>query len=162
MTRGVGLVGAALLAVAALAGGCSDDDGSGPRATAPTTTVLVGVDAATLEPGDCLTALPTGAADRVETVPCGRRHRAEVYGTFELPAAGFPGGRAVGRAARNGCGVAYQDYTGEPRDALVDLAFAELVPTAAGWERGERGVVCLAAAPDGRRARGSIADQDAA
>lgn len=135
---------------------CSSDEATAPDR--PPRTTQPGTPLAALGPGTCLARLPDPAADRAAVVDCRRRHRAEVYAVVELEDGPLPGAGVLDRQAADRCARAYADYAGEPVDPTTDRSFAELVPSRAGWDEGERTVVCLALGSGGRSGRGSIAD----
>ena len=67
---------------------------------------------------------------------------------FDLEADGSPSAAEVDALAAGGCTKRYEAYAGEPVDPTTERAFAELVPSSASWEEGDRRVVCLARSSD--------------
>lgn len=143
-----------LVVLVVLAAACSDD---GPPDPQPSTTRAAGTAVDDLEAGTCLAALPEPGSTLVAPVDCTRAHRAEVYAVFDLEADGSPSATEVDALAAGGCTERYEAYAGEPVDPTTERAFAELVPSSASWEEGDRRVVCLALPPGGATAEGSIA-----
>ena len=156
MTRPA-LVAIALFGVVA----CSADDAPDEPPTTTVTTVLPGEAFDELNAGDCLIELPTETTSRVETTPCARQHRAEVYATLDLGAETFPGAGEVSLEAAQRCSTSYERYAGEPIDPTTNQAFAEVVPTAASWGDGDRRVVCLVLPPGGATSEGTVAERAA-
>lgn len=143
-----------LIVLVVLAAACSDDGSADPQ---PSTTTAAGTAVDDLEAGMCLAALPEPGTTRVAPVDCTRGHRAEVYAVYDLEADGSPSVAEIDARAAGGCTERYEAYAGEPVDPTTDQAFAELVPSSASWDEGDRRVVCLALPPGGTTEEGSIA-----
>lgn len=152
--------GAALLLLTyVLLAGCGSSEET--EATTTTTTEPAGVAVDDLVAGDCLSQVPAGPSERVETVPCATEHRAEVYAVFDLEQSDQTEAATVSEDAALGCADRYAAYAGEPIDPTTDRAFSELVPSEESPSDGDRGVVCLVLPPGGAVAPGSIADGSA-
>lgn len=81
----------------------------------------------------------------VDTVDCAATHDFEVFAAFEHEAGtglAFPGDAALIDWSEPLCSSAFQPYVGVAYESSVyyyDIA----IPTAAGWEDGDRGALCL-------------------
>lgn len=102
-----------------------------------------------LEPGTCfddvveLTEEGGGEVGEVPVVDCAQPHDNEVFATFDLEAASFPGDDEVLQLAVDGCLQRFRDYVGsEPQSSRY--AVSHLVPTARTWDvNDDREVVCF-------------------
>jgi uncharacterized protein YjbI with pentapeptide repeats len=100
-----------------------------------------------LRPGQCI---DSGAnALTVTVLSCGGPHDAEVFATFSLPAAAWPGTSAVQLDASNGCVSRFDSYL-NPQLATADLTQEYIYPNRAAWQAGERTVVCEVRAVSGQ------------
>lgn len=132
--------------------GCTSGDDDAPAASASTAApVQAGPVAATeLVPGDCVSGLVLGAAERVtvdavRVVGCDETHELEVFSTFELTPAdldtqdpGYPGQQRIVSAADLGCGARLQEL-GEVAETVGLIA---VWPTPESWVTGDRTVAC--------------------
>jgi hypothetical protein len=110
------------------------------------------VDVFTTQPGECFDSIEDDP-DRVKLLPCDEPHDAEVFAVVDHPNEGFPGVTALDSFGANECGdrlVDIEDETG------IELSAQWTYPTSAGWEDGERIVVCSAADPDGEKLESSV------
>jgi hypothetical protein len=100
-----------------------------------------------LRPGQCIDS--GSDALKFTVLSCARPHDAEVFATFTLPAAAWPGASAVRVDAGNGCASRFDSYI-DPQLAAASLTQAYVYPNHAAWQAGERKVVCEVSAVDGR------------
>jgi hypothetical protein len=100
-----------------------------------------------LRAGQCINSGPN-ALD-VTVLSCARPHDAEVFATFSLPAAAWPGASAVQADASGGCASRLGGYL-NPDLATIDLAQEFIYPNQSAWQAGERTVVCEVRATSGR------------
>lgn len=98
-----------------------------------------------LRTGDCVNA-PNGQL--VSVLPCSAPHQAEVFATFALPAAAWPGTDAVRTAATSGCATRLTGYL-DPQ-LSVSLAQSYVFPDKVAWTGGTRTVVCEVRATSGQ------------
>jgi Septum formation len=98
-----------------------------------------------LRPGQCFNSAPNGI-DHAHAVPCGQPHRAEIYASFSLAGARWPGTAAVARLARAGCQARLSSYV-NPAVAAEGLSEVYLYPNQGAWQAGTRHVVCEIRAP---------------
>jgi hypothetical protein len=107
-----------------------------------------------LRPGECVNLGPNGLS--VTVLSCATPHDAEVFATFPLPAAPWPGGAAVQQDASNGCASRLGGYLNpQLADAGLDQEF--FYPDQEAWQAGARTVVCEVRAPTGQLT-GSVRD----
>jgi len=100
-----------------------------------------------LRPGQCV---DSGSNTLQFTVlSCARPHDAEVFATFSLPAAAWPGASAVQADAGNGCASRLDSYI-DPQLAAAGLTQDYVYPNQAAWQAGERTVVCEVRAESGQ------------
>jgi hypothetical protein len=105
-----------------------------------------------LRVGDCL----TGADLQLNTakpwpqlalaVPCGQRHTAEVFladNGFWPASLPFPGTRTVVKAADAACNTAFASYVGISYANSI-YTWTNIIPDAATWPDGDRGLHCVA------------------
>ncbi|MGH3234893.1 MAG: septum formation family protein [Streptosporangiaceae bacterium] len=100
-----------------------------------------------LRPGQCIDSGGNGLTFTV--LSCATPHDAEVFATFSLPAAAWPGASAVQQDAGNGCASQLGSYL-NPQLATADLTQEYVYPNQAAWQGGERTVVCEVRAVSGR------------
>ena len=100
-----------------------------------------------LRPGQCV---DSGSNTLQFTVlSCARPHDAEVFATFSLPAAAWPGASAVQADAGDGCASRLDSYI-DPQLAAAGLTQDYVYPNQAAWQAGERTVVCEVRAESGQ------------
>ena len=100
-----------------------------------------------LRPGQCI---DSGGNDLTFTVlSCAAPHDAEVFATFSLPAAAWPGTSAVQQDAGNACASRLATYL-NPQLATAALSQEYVYPNQAAWQVGERTVVCEVRAVSGQ------------
>lgn len=94
--------------------------------------------------GDCLSREPASPAQWVDVTPCAGSHQAEVYDVRALAAGPYSEVPAVAAAE---CSLAWANGSAATRSAAAAAhgVIAVLVPTAAGWADGDRGVACAVA-----------------
>lgn len=143
------LIAAAGLGVAVLIGGAAlvlggGDGGSGERRGR--------VSFFTLEPGECWNEVAN--PDNASVVDCDRPHDGEAFATVRHQAVSFPGQVALDAFAADECRERLERYA---PDAPFDIDATWSYPTAAGWESGERAVVCSAVDAGGGKLDGSVA-----
>jgi len=137
-------LGAAVLiggAVLVLGGGDGGSDGRRGR-----------VSFFTLEPGECWNEVAN--PDNASVVDCDRPHDGEAFATVRHQAVSFPGQVALDAFAADECRERLERYA---PDAPFDIDATWSYPTAAGWESGERAVVCSAVDAGGGKLDGSVA-----
>jgi hypothetical protein len=101
-----------------------------------------------LRPGDCVNDLKD--SDNVlslPAVPCAQPHEGEVFATFTIPGATWPGDSQVQAAAERGCSDRLPGYAPTVDQESVELVY--LHPTQRSWTQGDHGVTCIAVNPDG-------------
>lgn len=110
-----------------------------------------------LSVGACIQVPPTTSAYSLETVSCSRPHQAEVIALPTVAGADFPEATQLEADARRECELAFRSYVGIPaEDSALDLLW--LAPSRESWERGDRQIVCIAAANGQQTLSGSIHD----
>jgi hypothetical protein len=104
-----------------------------------------------LEVGDCVVP-PTeikAELSKVRVVNCATRHTQEAYALVDYapadgasPASVYPGDDVLKKFADGACAQRYEGYVGV---AYADskLFFTYLLPSARGWQGGDRSVVCF-------------------
>ncbi len=100
-----------------------------------------------LRPGECINSTGNGLDITVRS--CATPHDAEVFATFSLPPRTWPGTPAVQLGAGNGCASRLSSYL-NPQLATADLTQEYVYPNQAGWQAGERTVVCEVSAASGQ------------
>lgn len=110
-----------------------------------------------LQVGDCLAEEAIGDVDSVPVVPCDEPHDSELYHTFELTGAEYPGEAAVVEAAQQGCLDTFGAFVGEPYEtSIYDIAY--IYPVESSWtDVNDRSVLCGVYLVDGSLAVGSAA-----
>lgn len=96
-----------------------------------------------LKTGNCLD--PHGQSYTL--ISCDSPHEAEVYATFSLAGAAWPGSAKVAAAASSGCASRLTGYL-NPQLA-VSLASTYVYPDATAWQAGIRTVICEVRAASG-------------
>jgi hypothetical protein len=100
-----------------------------------------------LRPGQCIDSGGNGLTFTV--LSCAAPHDAEVFATFSLPAAPWPGASAVQQDAGNGCASRLASYL-NPQLATAALTQEYVYPNQAAWQADERTVVCEVRAESGQ------------
>ena len=100
-----------------------------------------------LRPGQCIDSGGNGLTFTV--LSCAAPHDAEVFATFSLPAAAWPGTSAVQQDAGNACASRLATYL-NPQLATAALSQEYVYPNQAAWQAGERTVVCEVRAVSGQ------------
>ena len=100
-----------------------------------------------LRPGDCLNSGPNGLT--VTRLSCATPHDAEVFATFPLPGASWPGAAVVRQDAGSGCASRLGGYL-NPQLASAGLAQEFVYPDRTAWQAGVRTVVCEVSSPSGQ------------
>ena len=100
-----------------------------------------------LRPGQCIDSGGNGLTFTV--LSCAAPHDAEVFATFSLPAAAWPGAPAVRQDAGNGCASRLASYL-NPQLATAALTQEYVYPNQAAWQADERTVVCEVRAVSGQ------------
>lgn len=107
--------------------------------------------------GTCLDVGRGGLlAPTTPTVDCSQPHLSEVTGVVPLGGqAAYPGTDPLTVAAKTQCAAIFAAYVGRPPDGSL-LASAYVLPSAAGWGRGDTSVTCLVWLRDGSQLSGSV------
>jgi hypothetical protein len=100
-----------------------------------------------LRPGQCIDSGGNGLTFTV--LSCAAPHDAEVFATFSLPAAAWPGTSAVQQDAGNGCASRLASYL-NPQLATAALSQEYVYPNQGAWQADERTVVCEVRAVSGQ------------
>jgi hypothetical protein len=100
-----------------------------------------------LRPGQCIDSGGNGLTFTV--MSCAAPHDAEVFATFSLPAAAWPGTSAVQQDAGNGCASRLASYL-NPQLATAALSQEYVYPNQGAWQADERIVVCEVRAVSGQ------------
>jgi Septum formation len=100
-----------------------------------------------LRAGQCIDSSPNGLSVTIRS--CGTPHDAEVFATFRLPGAPWPGGAAVQVAASNGCVARVGAYL-NPQFANAGFTQEYVFPNREAWQAGVRTVVCEIRASSGQ------------
>lgn len=95
--------------------------------------------------GDCINQTPNGNV--VHVVSCAQPHDAEIFGTFRLTGAAWPG-KAAQQDVASGCAARLSGYL-NPQLAATNLTQSYVYPDRAAWTAGERTVVCEIRATSG-------------
>lgn len=112
-----------------------------------------------LEVGDCFNDgdLGEGATevDNVPIVDCEEPHHNEVFATFDITEADFPGDAATQEIAFEGCVDRFDAFVGLPyEDSTLDVTY--LYPTQTTWDDGDREIVCAVYRLDGIKVTGTL------
>ncbi|MBO2448485.1 septum formation family protein [Actinomadura barringtoniae] len=106
-----------------------------------------------LKPGDCLIQKDgEGESTAVKTVPCSKRHNAQLVLTFDLPAGDWPGSATVRRQSEKGCQTRLRSYF-DKHPVKVDVGYVHADPIQDEWKMGSRNVKCFAAPMKGELTR---------
>jgi hypothetical protein len=98
-----------------------------------------------LKTGDCFDSL---VAQSYSLVSCDAPHEAEVFGTFAVTGATWPGVSAMQSEARAGCASRLTGYV-NPQLA-ISLTSTYVYPDAVAWQAGTRNVICEVRASSGQ------------
>ncbi|HEY7736280.1 MAG TPA: septum formation family protein [Candidatus Limnocylindrales bacterium] len=110
--------------------------------------------AADLGVGDCFDQ-PPALLEEIEDVqhhPCTESHDAEVFHVFNHSAAtdaSYPSDDAWGEIVFPNCSGPFAAYTGQSPQIEGELSWSMFTPTAAGWDLGDREVICFLYRSDG-------------
>jgi hypothetical protein len=144
-----------LLMLAASCGGDPARDDSGA--------ILEGGDLSvfSIREGDCFDDGDLTAEELVEVaaVPCAEPHDNEVYAVFDIANQDetFPGDDSLAARANEACYQLFEDFVGIAyEDSALD--FFPITPTKAGWEDGDREVICAVYDLDFAKLTGSMRD----
>lgn len=106
--------------------------------------------------GDCFND-PEGFEEviDVDIVECGEAHDNEVYATYDMVDATYPGQAAAQEAANDGCFDRFEPFVGaEYLDSALAISF--LTPSDASWDQGDREIVCFLYDLSGNRLTNSV------
>lgn len=105
-----------------------------------------------LRPGDCfvLADYTEELVDTVKIVDCGEAHTAEVVSSHQLPGDSYPGEESIFSDIESICGPSASDYTGMTLSYDSDITYDAFFPTSESWSGGDRELLCLIFAYDGR------------
>lgn len=102
--------------------------------------------------GQCVVppSQPRAELSRVQVVDCAKAHTQEAYALIEYvapstvaDAAAYPGAVTLKKYADGACAQEYEGYVGVPyADSTLFLTY--LLPSARGWQAGDRVVTCFA------------------
>jgi hypothetical protein len=98
--------------------------------------------------GDCLQHLIGESVASVGAVPCDRPHVYEAYAVFNLERAGDYPATRIEDIVTDACWAHWDETFGASLDGDPSLGLSLLFPERAGWEAGDRHVVCLLASID--------------
>ena len=116
------------------------------------------VDAFTMRIGDCFddqSAFSEEVSD-VPGVPCSTAHDNEVYATFDVTLAEWPGEDQLNELANEGCLERFEAAIAASYEESV-LMFTTLVPSKGSWDqRNDREVVCAAYHMELEKLTGSV------
>jgi hypothetical protein len=93
-----------------------------------------------LRAGQCANTARNGV-DAARAVPCAEPHQVEIYATFRLAGAAWPGTAALGQRASLGCLDRVGGYL-DPGLLGTSLTGSYVYPDEGAWAAGERTVVC--------------------
>jgi hypothetical protein len=99
-----------------------------------------------LRQGDCLNNVPSASSPSLTS--CNSPHDAEVFATFALSGASWPGAAAVQQEAQTGCSAQLSSYL-NPQLA-ISLTQDYVYPGQVAWQGGTRTVVCEVRATTGQ------------
>lgn len=99
-----------------------------------------------LRQGECLNNIPS--AESPSLTSCASPHDAEVFATFTLPGASWPGAAAAQQEAQAGCSSRLASYL-NPQLA-ISLTQDYVYPGQVAWQAGTRTVVCEVRATTGQ------------
>jgi hypothetical protein len=112
-----------------------------------------------LEVGDCFNDgdLGEGATevDNLPIVDCEELHDNEVFATFDMTEASYPGDETTQQIAFEGCIDRFDAWIGLPyEDSALDVTY--LYPTQQTWDDGDREIVCAVYRLDGIQVTGTL------
>jgi hypothetical protein len=116
--------------------------------------------ASDLEVGQCFD-LPT-TTETVEDVqhhPCDQAHGGEVFFVGKSAAGddeAYPSDEVLSAEVFGFCDSPFAAYTGKDPDTDPVWTYGYFIPTADGWDDGDRGIICYATKIDGSTTTGSI------
>lgn len=147
-----------LILVAAIgAAGCGTTVADDESTRDETGEVVEGGDvgALRLQVGDCLAEEALGDVESVPVVPCEEPHDSELYHTFDLAEAEYPGEDSIIESAQQGCLATFEAFVGAPYEtSIYDIAY--LYPVEESWNAiNDRTVLCGVYLVDGSLAVGS-------
>lgn len=93
-----------------------------------------------LRTGQCANTARNGV-DGAHAVPCSQPHAVEIYATFRLAGAVWPGTARLGQRASQGCLVRLGSYL-NPGLIGTSLSDSYVYPDQGAWAAGERTVIC--------------------
>lgn len=149
------------VALAVVAAGCSGHPGGadGPsrsaaasRSAGATAGAAVELRVTQLRVGDCLAGanMELNSSNpwpaRTRAVACDQPHTAEVFladNTFWPKAGPFPGDAAIARTGTSACTSAFRSYVGINYAESI-YTWTNIIPDAATWPAGDRGLHCIA------------------
>jgi hypothetical protein len=99
-----------------------------------------------LRQGDCLNNVPSASSPSLAS--CNSPHDAEVFATFSLSGASWPGAAVLQQEAQTGCSAQLASYL-NPQLA-ISLTQDYIYPGQAAWQAGTRTVVCEVRATTGQ------------
>ena len=101
------------------------------------------VDSFNLQVGDCFNDAGTFVRPIVSdpSVPCSDPHDNEAYAVFDVSYDSYPADGKMDQLARDACMLQFESFVGKEYDKSP-LLIGALHPTADGWGRGHREVVC--------------------
>ena len=116
--------------------------------------------AGSLAVGDCFDepATQTETVEDVQHHPCTDLHDAEVFyvSNYEPASDTYPTDPQFLDFIRDRCTGAFNTYTGLDYTSAQDLDFSAFTPTADGWGKGDRKVICYAVKVDATQFNASI------
>jgi hypothetical protein len=116
--------------------------------------------AGSLAVGDCFDepATQTETVEDVQHHPCTDLHDAEVFyvSNYEPASGTYPTDPQFLDFIRDRCTGAFTTYTGLDYTSAQDLDFSAFTPTADGWGKGDRKVICYAVKVDATKFNASI------
>ena len=113
-----------------------------------------------LKVGDCVSyqsATDANGNNVQQTVVtgCAQPHDGEVFLSFTMPGATFPGYFTIGDAQQDECGSAFTDYVGVSWEQSK-YTFDFDGPTEQTWASGDHQIVCTIKDPSGGKLTGSV------
>lgn len=116
------------------------------------------VDAFEVHVGDCFDddAFASSEISELPGVPCSEPHDNEIYATFDIAAAAWPGDDEVEQLAQEGCYDRFAASIGKSyEDSTID--FTTIYPSKGSWDRvDDREVICVGYDMDQKKLTGSV------
>lgn len=113
------------------------------------------VDPSAIALGACLDNLPGGVIGTDNVVDCAQPHAYEIFHTFDVADAAFPGDAGIEDAAYTGCEGAFPAFVGvDYQNSTLDYYFVG--PTEQTWAAGDREIACLLYDPSTEESVGSL------